>query len=148
MKTLKIQGLDISGRVAYLQQKEMCHTHHTFSRDMNYRHIYYASHSYNMTQNKCSNFPWKECKTCINKCHPRLHELNESRLQKEVEIMNSTKMLSNNRNKSKEEIKIYLANCFKEAYEREDNEVPGWIMNIVTNQPMIEEGKEEEGGVV
>ena len=145
---LKIQGLDISGRVAYLQQKEMCHTHHTFSRDMNYRHIYYASHSYNMTQNKCSNFPWKECKTCINKCHPRLHELNESRLQKEVEIMNSTKMLSNNRNKSKEEIKIYLANCFKEAYEREDNEVPGWIMNIVTNQPMIEEGKEEEGGVV
>ena len=83
---LKIQGINISGLEAYRQKRECCHTTHTFSRDMNPRVIYYGSHHYNLSQFKCGRYPWKECTTCINKCAPRLHELNQLRFEREIKL--------------------------------------------------------------
>lgn len=141
---LKIQGINITGLEAYRQVRECCHTTHTFSRDMNPRVIYYGSHHYNMSQFQCGRYPWIECTTCINKCVPRLHELDQIRFEKEIKLFMTIKAFTKMKNKSEEEVRKSLAEKFKEAFERvkkdgNDNiDVPEWITQQIENPTKIQ----------
>ena len=141
---LKIQGIDITGLEAYRQVRECCHTTHTFSRDMNPRVIYYGSHHYNMSQFKCGRYPWIECTTCINKCDPRLHELDQIRFEKEIKLFMTIKAFTNMKDNTEEEVRKSLAEEFKGAFERvksdgNDNiDVPEWIIRQIENPTEIQ----------